>query len=74
MLIYLFVFVHSATSQQNFKQMVGVEQAGVKMIYIAMFDEIDEGTAIFKISKYPPVGVSNFVTLKKIFLLIIIYI
>lgn len=47
------------------KQIVGAEQAGVKMIYIAMFDEIDEGTAIFKISKDPPVGASNFVTFEK---------
>jgi len=29
--------------------------AGAEMIYIAMFDEIDEGTAIFKLSKKVPV-------------------
>ena len=30
--------------------------------YIAMFDEIDEGTAIFKVTNDPPVGLSKFQT------------
>ena len=32
------------------------------MIYQAMFDEMDEGTAIFKCTNTPPVGESRFVT------------
>ena len=37
-------------------QMVAAKRAGCKMIYVAMFDEVDEGTAIFKVTDSPPVG------------------
>ena len=35
------------------------------MIYVAMFDEVDEGTAIMKVSQDPPVGSSRFITFEE---------
>ncbi len=43
-------------------QATSVRQAGARMCYVAMFDEMDEGTAIFKISNDPPTGENRFVT------------
>jgi hypothetical protein len=41
-------------------QALAAKQAGAQMLYVAMFDEMDEGTAIFKTDKHPPVGDSRF--------------
>lgn len=43
-------------------QAVAAKRAGADTLYIAMFDEMDEGTQIFKVSNDPPVGKSRFLT------------
>lgn len=45
------------------KQLSNYIAEGAEMIYLAMFDEIDEGTAIFKCATEVPVGESYFLAL-----------
>ncbi|QNN24763.1 xylosidase/arabinosidase [Planctomycetales bacterium ZRK34] len=44
------------------RQFVTAREVGIRSMYIAMFDEMDEATAIFKCTNNPPVGESPFVT------------
>jgi glycoprotein endo-alpha-1,2-mannosidase len=47
------------------EQLTGAIGEGAEMIYVTMFDEMDEGTAIFKTAKVSPTGPSKFVPLEK---------
>ncbi len=47
------------------KQLSSHIKNGAEMLYLAMFDEIDEGTAIFKCATEVPVGDSYFLPLEK---------
>ena len=49
--------------QLLWSEFCGAHSAGAKMVYVAMFDEVDEGTAIFKCTNDVPLGTqSQFVT------------
>jgi len=37
-------------------QIEEIRRYGMDMVYVAMFDEVDEGTAIFKCTNQPPIG------------------
>jgi hypothetical protein len=51
--------------QFYWRQMTTAINAGADMIYVAMFDEVNEGTAIFKVSDNPPVSsVAKFVDME----------
>ena len=42
--------------QFMWSQIAANKKAGADMLYIAMFDEVDEATAIFKCTNNPPTG------------------
>lgn len=46
-------------------QMYNAVSSGAEMIYVAMFDEMDEGTAIFKCATKVPIGESVFVPIEE---------
>ena len=45
-------------------QFIAAKTAGAQMIYVAMFDEVDEGTAIFKCTNTMPEGPTKFLDLE----------
>jgi len=48
------------------QQAAEAKRAGAEMIYVAMFDEVDEATAILKATNQPPVGESRFITYEEL--------
>jgi len=50
------------TGRFLWRQIVEARRSGAAMIYVAMFDEMDEGTAIFKCTNDQPIGSSPFLT------------
>ena len=55
--------IHRNKGAFLWQQLSGAIASGAEMLYIAMFDEIDEGTAIFKCAHQVPVGASRFVAI-----------
>jgi hypothetical protein len=43
------------------RQFVLFRHLGIRTVFVGMFDEVDEGTAIYKVTNQPPIG-KHFVT------------
>ncbi|MCP4378005.1 MAG: hypothetical protein GY794_17755, partial [bacterium] len=53
-------FIDRRGGQFLWEQYTAAKELGVKYVYQAMFDEMDESTQIFKVTNDPPVGKSKF--------------